>query len=118
MAAGRLIKQGDIFWAELPEPRGSEPGNRRPVVVIQQTAINASDIKTILCVSLTTNTRLAGSPGNVLLSSQLTGLPRASIANVSQVISLDKRFLETCIATLPSHTLAAILDGVDFIMGR
>ena len=118
MAASRLIKQGDIFWAELPEPRGSEPGYRRPVVVIQQTAINASDIRTILCVPLTTNTRLAGSPGNVLLSSQHTGLPQASIANVSQVISLDKRFLETYVATLPSHNLASILDGVDFMMGR
>lgn len=118
MVDDRLIKQGDVFWAELPALRRSEPGYRRPVVVIQQTAINASDIHTILCVPLTTQTRLSQSPGNVLLSTKQTGLPKVSVANVSQLVSLDKRFLNTYVATLPFHTLEDILDGVDFLMGR
>ena len=118
MADERLIKQGDIFWADLPAPRGSEPGYRRPVVVIQQTAINASYINTILCVPLATQTRLSGSPGNVLLSMKQTGLPQVSVANVSQLVSLDKRFLDAYVATLPRHTLEDILDGVELMMGR
>ena len=118
MVGDLLIKQGDIFWADLQAPRGSETGFRRPVVVIQQTAINASDINTILCVPLTTQTRLGESPGNVSLSTRQTGLPKVSVANVSQLVSLDKRFLDTYVATLPSHALEDILDGVDFLLGR
>ncbi len=115
---GRLIVQGDIYWATLAAPRGSEPGYDRPVVVVQQTAINNSDIRTILCVPLTSNVRLANAPGNVLLSPRKTTLPRPSVANVSQVITLDKQFLTGYVATLPGAALAAILNGIDFMMGR
>ena len=68
MVADRLIKQGDVYWAELPIPRDSEPGYDCPVLVVQQTSINASDIQTVLCVPLTTNTRLAAAPGIVKAS--------------------------------------------------
>ena len=118
MVADRLIKQGDVFWAELPIPRGSEPGYDRPVLVVQQSSINASDIQTVLCVPLTTNMRLAAAPGNVLLSARQTGLPKPSVANVSQVITLDKRFLHTYVATLPDNLLASVLDGIEFMLGR
>lgn len=118
MVEYRLVKQGDIYWADLPDPRGSEPGYRRPVVIVQQTAINASSIQTILCVPLTTQTRLANSPGNVLLSPKQTGLPKPSVANVSQVITLDKRLLRFYVATLPNATLQTILDGINFMLGR
>ena len=118
MVDNQLIKQGDVYWADMPVPRGSEPGFDRPVVVVQQTAINASSIETVLCVPLTTQTRLAQSPGNVLLSPKQTGLPKPSVANVSQVITLDKRFLTSYVATLPISALAVILDGIDFMLGR
>ncbi len=118
MVADRLIKQGDVYWAELPIPRGSEPGYDRPALVVQQTAINASALQTVLCVPLTTNVRLADAPGNVLLTARQTGLPKPSVALVSQVITLDKQFLHTYVATLPDNTLGAVLDGIEFILGR
>ena len=118
MVADRLIKQGDVYWAELPIPRGSEPGHDRPVLVVQQTSINASDIQTVLCVPLTTNTRLAAAPGNVLLSARQTGLSKPSVANVSQVITLDKRFLHSYVATLRDSSLNSVLDGIEFMLGR
>jgi mRNA interferase MazF len=118
VAGDRLIKQGDVYWAELPIPRGSEPGYDRPVLVIQQTSINASELKTVLCVPLTTNTRLAAAPGNVLLSARQTGLPKVSVANVSQVITLDKQFLHTYVTTLPDSQLNTVLDGIEFMLGR
>ena len=108
----------DSYWAELPIPRGSEPGYDRPVLVIQQTSINASELKTVLCVPLTTNTRLAAAPGNVLLSARQTGLPKVSVANVSQVITLDKQFLHTYVTTLPDSQLNTVLDGIEFMLGR
>lgn len=116
--AGQLIKQGDIYWAALPEPRGSEPGYDRPVVVVQQTAINNSEIGTVLCVPLTTNVRLANVPGNVLLSVRKTTLGKPSVANVSQVVTLDKKFMKEYVATLPPEALSAILDGIEFMLGR
>ncbi len=118
MVDNRLVKQGDIYWADLLDQRGSEPGYRRPVVIVQQTAINASSIETILCIPLTTQTRLANSPGNVLLSPMQTGLLKPSVANVSQIITLDKRFLASYVATLPNSTVQTILDGIDFMLGR
>ena len=118
VAGDRLIKQGDVYWAELPIPRGSEPGYDRPVLVIQQTSINASELKTVLCVPLTTNTPLAAAPGNVLLSARQTGLPKVSVANVSQVITLDKQFLHTYVTTLPDSQLNTVLDGIEFMLGR
>jgi mRNA interferase MazF len=113
-----LVKQGDLYWATPPDPRGPEPGYDRPVVVVQQTAINSSEIRTVVCVSLTTNIRLANVPGNVLLSPQKTTLNKTSIANVSQVITLDKRYLKSYIATLPAEALAAVLDGIELMLGR
>lgn len=115
---GPIIKQGDIYWARLPIPRGSEPGYDRPVLIIQQTAINKSDIHTVLCVPLTSNVNLASALGNVLLSPRQTGLSKPSVANVSQTFTIDKRFLKTYIATLSKDSLESVLDGVEFMMGR
>jgi mRNA interferase MazF len=85
-----VISQGDVWWADLPMPAGSGPGFRRPVVIIQSDAFNRSRLATVVCVPLTSNTRWADVPGNVLLASGVTNLPRDSVANASQVISLDK----------------------------
>ena len=113
-----VISQGDVWWADLPEPVGSGPGFRRPVVVIQADAFNRSRLATVVCVPLTTNTRWANVPGNVLLDSRVTDLPEDSVANASQVISLDKELLIDQLSKLPRAKLELILAGLDAILGR
>src|SRR3954466_14309430 len=88
-----VISQGDVCWAELPDPVGSGPGFRRPGVVVQGDAFNRSRIATVVCVPLTSNLRWADAPGNVLLTERMTGLPKDSVANVSQIVSLDRSTL-------------------------
>ena len=85
-----VISQGDIWWADLPSPTGSGPGFRRPVVVVQGDALNRSQIATAVCVPLTSNLRWAEAPGNVLLTARAAGLPNDSVANTSQIITLDR----------------------------
>lgn len=114
----QLINQGDIWWAELPSPRGSEPGFRRPVIIVQQSPINYSEISTVICVPLTSNVRLANAPGNVFMPAAQTGLPKESVANVSQILTLDKRFLGDYIRTVPESLLTQVIDGVVFMIGR
>lgn len=89
-----VIRQGDVCWAELPVPTGSGPGFRRPVIVVQGDALNRSRVATVVCVPLTSNLRWADAPGNVLLTASMTGLPRDSVANVLQVVALDRTLLE------------------------
>ena len=84
------VSYGDIWWADLAEPSASAPGYRRPVAVVQADALNRSRISTAVCVALTSNLDWADAPGNVVLPSELTGLPRDSVANVSQIITLDR----------------------------
>jgi mRNA interferase MazF len=88
-----VVQRREIWWAELDEPRGSEPGFRRPVLVVQADAFNRSRLRTVIAVVLTSNVRLLDAPGNVLLGAGATGLPRDSVANVSQVVTLDEDFL-------------------------
>src|SRR5207237_7430259 len=85
-----VVAQGDVCWASLPDPAGSGPGFRRPVVVVQGDAFNASRIATVVVVPLTSNLRWASAPGNALLSARRTGLSRDSVANVSQIVSVDR----------------------------
>ncbi|MGH7920864.1 MAG: type II toxin-antitoxin system PemK/MazF family toxin [Candidatus Dormibacteraceae bacterium] len=112
------VAQGDVWWAELPVPRGSEPGFRRPVVVVQGDALNRSRLATVVCVPLTSNLRWAQAPGNVLLQPISTGLPKDSVANVSQIIALDRADLTERAGTLPRRKLDAVLDGIDVVLGR
>jgi mRNA interferase MazF len=88
-----VIERGEVWWADLGEPDGSEPGYRRPVVIVQSDAFNRSRLRTVIAVVLMTNLRLVEAPGNVLLSAKATGLPKDSVANVSQVITVDRDFL-------------------------
>ena len=113
-----MIAQGEVWWAELAEPSGSEPGFRRPVVIVQGDAFNRSRIATIVCVTLTSNLRWATAPGNVLLSSRLTGLPKDSVANVSQLVTLDRNVLTERVGALPAKKLQLVLLGVDVVLGR
>jgi mRNA interferase MazF len=113
-----VVGQGEIWWADLAEPRGSEPGYRRPVVIIQGDALNRSKIGTVLCVVLTSNTRWADAPGNVLLSTKATGLAADSVANVSQVVTLDREaFLERT-GKIGRAKLELIFSGLDTILDR
>ena len=113
-----VISRGDVWWADLPEPTGSGPGLRRPVVIIQGDAFNRSRIATVVCVPLTTNTTWADLPGNVLLPAAITGLPRDSVANASQVIAVDKTLLLQRVGKLSSSKLELVLSGLDVVLGR
>lgn len=113
-----VISQGDVCWAELPEPTGSGPGFRRPVVVVQGEALNRSRVATAVCVPLTSNLRWADAPGNVLLTAGMTGLPKDSVANVSQVVALDRTLLEERVGRLPPATIELLLAGLDTVLGR
>lgn len=88
-----VVQRGEVWWADLGEPDGSEPGYRRPIIIVQSDAFNQSRIKTVIGVVLTTNLRLVDAPGNVLVRSKAAGLPHDSVANVSQVITVDRDFL-------------------------
>jgi mRNA interferase MazF len=112
------ISQGDVLWAELRRPVGSGPGYRRPVVVLQGDALNRSRIATALCVPLTSNLRLAEAAGNVLLKARFTSLPRDSVANLSQIIALDRRLLVERAGHLDRTHLEALLSGLDIVLGR
>lgn len=113
-----VISQCEVWWADLPVPAGSGPGYRRPVVVIQGDALNRSRIATVLCVPLTSNLRWAEAPGNVLLSSRMTGLPQDSVANVSQLVTLDRDALRECVGKVTGAKLRLIFTGIDVILGR
>ncbi|MDY0088481.1 MAG: type II toxin-antitoxin system PemK/MazF family toxin [Coriobacteriia bacterium] len=112
------MAQGEIWWADLGEPMGSEPGFRRPVLVVQSDAFNRSHIATIVCVPLTSNLRLADAPGNVVLDSAITGLPKDSVANVSQIVTLDRSALTERVGAVPETKLDLVLFGIDVLLGR
>jgi len=107
-----------VWWADLGEPAGSEPGYRRPVVVVQGDSFNRSRISTVVCVPLTSNLRWAEAPGNVLLEAAVTGLPSDSVANVSQPVTLDRSALTGVVKQLPDPKLELILYGLDIVLGR
>jgi mRNA interferase MazF len=113
-----VISQGEIWWADLPAPFGSGPGFRRPVVIVQGDALNQSRIATAICVPLTSNLKWALAPGNVSLSARITGLPRDSVANVSQIISLDKSLLSERVSKLPRPKLEQLFSGIDLVLGK
>jgi len=113
-----VISQGEIWWAELPAPASSGPGFRRPVVVVQGDALNSSGIATVVCVPLTSNLKWALAPGNLLLPASLTGLPKDSVANVSQILAIDKTLLLERVGKLPRAKLQLLLSGIDILVGR
>ena len=108
--------RGEIWWADLPEPRGSEPGYRRPVLIIQADAFNRSGIRTVIVAAITSNLRLAEAPGNVLLPPRLSGLPRDSVVNISQIFALDRSFLTEEVGRLPGKLLANVDAGLRLVL--
>jgi mRNA interferase MazF len=113
-----VIAHGDVCWASLDDPIGSAAGYRRPVVVVQGDLFNASRIATAVVVPLTSNQRLAAAPGNVALTSASTGLPKDSVANVSQIVSIDRSILTERIGRVSTPQLGRILAGIDLVLGR
>jgi len=111
-----VVRRGEIWWAKLPKPTGSGPGYRRPIVIVQADVFNESRIQTVIAVPLTSNRQLARLPGNVLLSRKATGLPKQSVANVSQIITLDKSLLTKKIRMLSQSHLARIEAGIRLVL--
>jgi mRNA interferase MazF len=111
------MKRGDIWWANLPDPSGSGPGYRRPVLVIQSDAFNASAIQTVIVVAITSNLRLANAPGNLLVTPQQTGLGRDSVINVSQVVTVDRRALTERVGVVPARVLENLDAGLRLVLG-
>lgn len=113
-----VISQGQVWWADLPAPAGSGPGFRRPLVVVQGDALNRSRIATVVCVPLTSNLAWADAPGNVLLPAKITGLTKNSVANVSQIVTLDKAVLTDRVSKLARAKPELLLSGIDVVFGR
>ncbi|MGH2725606.1 MAG: type II toxin-antitoxin system PemK/MazF family toxin [Actinomycetota bacterium] len=111
-----MIRRGEVWWANLPDPLGSGPGFRRPILVVQSDSFNRSRIATIVAVVLTSNTRLGEAPGNVVLGRRETGLPKPSVANVSQVVTLDKALLTRRVRALPSRVLQQVDEGLRLVL--
>lgn len=111
------MKKGEIWWASLSEPRGSEPGYRRPVVIVSSDAFNKSRINTVLAAVITSNTRLADAPGNIRLSKRSSKLKQESVINVSQIITIDKSFLTERVSKLNQQLVDSINEGLSLVLG-
>ncbi|HXP84504.1 MAG TPA: type II toxin-antitoxin system PemK/MazF family toxin [Bryobacteraceae bacterium] len=110
------LQRGEIWWADLPEPRRSEPGFRRPVLVVQADAFNRSRIQTVIVAVITGNLELAAAPGNVLLPARSSGLPRDSVVNVSQVLTVDRDYLTERAGTLPARMQDSVDGGLRSVL--
>ena len=113
-----VISQGEVWWADLRAPKASEAGFRRPVVVVQGDALNRSRIATVVCVPLTSNLKWADAPGNVRLGARATNLPKDSVANVSQIVALDRTILAERVGKLSAAKIELLLAGIDVVLGR
>jgi mRNA interferase MazF len=113
-----VVAQGDVYWAELSPPAGSEPGFSRPVVIVQNDRFNQSRLNTVVAVILTGQLGRAGYPGNVILRPASTGLPRDSVANVTQIVTIDRSRLLEQVGRLGARELDQVLDGVVSLLGR
>jgi mRNA interferase MazF len=111
------MQRGEVWWADLPIPVASEPGYRRPVLIVQSNEFNRSRIRTVIAVVLTTNLRLAEAPGNILLTIDETGLPQDSIVNVSQVITVDKSFLTEQVSQVSDRVMLLVDEGLRLVLG-
>lgn len=110
------MKRGEVWWASLPKPQGSETGYRRPVVIIQSDDFNQSNINTVICSSITSNLKIANAPGNIRLPARAIGLRNPSVVNVSQLITVDKRFLSKKVKTLEHKIMRRIDDGIRLVL--
>jgi len=110
------VERGEIWWASLPDPVGSGPGYRRPVVIVQSDAFNRSRIQTVIVAAITSNMKLADASGNVRLTRRQSRLPRDSVINISQLLTLDRSLLAERVGRLPQKQLAALEDGLRLVL--
>ena len=110
------MKRGEVLWADMPEPSASVPGFRRPVLILQSNEFNRSRINTIIAAAISSNMKLGLAPGNVSLSKKSAGLDRESVINVSQLITLDKSFLNDRAGKIPSTKMQAVEEGVRLVL--
>ena len=111
-----VIRRGDIWWASLDPPQGSSPGYSHTVVIIQSDDFNKSAIQTIVGLVITSNLHLAEAPGNVLLNKAASGLPKDSVVNVSQIVTIDKSYLREKVSHLPKAVVAEITEGLQLVL--
>lgn len=111
-----VVERGQVWWADMDEPAGSEPGFRRPVLIVQSDAFNRSRLRTVVAVVLTSNVRLVDAPGNVLIPARVAGLSKDSVANVSQIITIDRDFLTELAGRVRGQWLKDIEDGLRLVL--
>jgi mRNA interferase MazF len=111
------LRRGDIWWADLPVPRGSEPGFRRPVLVVQSNDFNESRIRTILAASITSNLALATAPGNILLPRRVSGLREESVINISQLVALDRSYFLEHVGRISPLIQTSVDAGLRLVLG-
>ena len=110
------MRRGEVWWASLGRPRGSGPGFRRPVLIVQADAFNRSRIQTVIVAVITSNTELARAPGNVALSVRQSGLPKPSVIDVSRLVTLDRSLLAERVGALPERTMDALDEGLRTVL--
>lgn len=111
-----VVHRGEIWWADLVEPRGSEPGYRHPVLILQSEPFNRSRLPTVVGIVVSSNLRLLDAPGNVLIRPQDSGLPRDSVANVTQFVTVDVDYLEERVGKVSRRALAQVEAGVRVVL--
>lgn len=109
--------RGEIWWAHLAEPRGSEPGFRYPLLIVQADSFNRSRINTVLAAVITSNLRLSDAPGNVRISRKQSRLTRDSVVNVTQIVTIDRQFLSKRVSRLPSKVMIDVDSGLRLVLG-
>jgi mRNA interferase MazF len=110
------VNRGEIWWARLPQPFGSEPGFHRPVVIVQSDRFNRSRISTVIAIAITRNLRLRTAPGNVYLPKDVSGLAHDSVVNVSQLVTLDRGRLNRLMGHLARFKLHELEDGLRLVL--
>jgi mRNA interferase MazF len=110
------MKRGDIWWASLPEPTGSGPGFRRPVLVLQSDPFNRSSISTVIVAAITSNLLLADAPGNVRLGKVDSGLSKPSVINISQIVTLDRQLLTQRVRAVPAASMRQVEEGLRLVL--
>lgn len=111
-----VIERSEIWWAEIPAPEGSEPGYRRPVVVVQADGFNRSKIKTVIAVAVSSNMALGKLPGNVVLRAGESGLPKDSVMNVTQVVTLNRSSLTERAGSVPGELMISLEQGLRMVL--
>ena len=111
------MKRGEIWWADLPGPAGSGPGYKRPVLVVQSNAFNASRIATVIVAVVTSTLKLAEAPGNLRIAKSDSGLPQPSVVNVSQLITLDRSLLTNKVKSMPGAAIDKVDVGLKLVLG-